>query len=243
MRSNNIKTGFTLVELLVVIAIIAVLLSILLPSLQKCKELGKRVACQSNLRQIMIGWTSYFLDNEDKFLRGINVNHTFGGWKGTSGGAEMRPLNPHLNLELVINSERPQDVFTCPADRGGVLGCPESQLAYNYYGNSYQTNPFVVGPTKLPESNELFIALNEKFNKYDEFKLSHIEVPLYKLLFVGDNNWWDQIESSVPPGKDWHKKEEHFNMAFLDGHIGFILIPEEEYETEDYTTIPFRDMP
>ena len=51
--------GFTLIELLVVISIIALLLSILLPSLQKVKEQTKIVICASNQHQLLLGVLSY----------------------------------------------------------------------------------------------------------------------------------------------------------------------------------------
>jgi len=64
MRPKSSKTGFTLVELLVVIGIIAVLISILLPSLNKAREMATRTKCLSNLRQFGTAFTLYLNDNK-----------------------------------------------------------------------------------------------------------------------------------------------------------------------------------
>ncbi len=59
------RRGFTLVELLVVISIISMLMSILLPSLSRAREMGRRVECLSNIRQLTIAWNLYGMDNDD----------------------------------------------------------------------------------------------------------------------------------------------------------------------------------
>jgi prepilin-type N-terminal cleavage/methylation domain-containing protein len=65
--NNRPQSGFTLIELLVVLGIIALLASLLLPSIARAKESGRRTRCGQNLRQLQIGISLYASDNDSSF--------------------------------------------------------------------------------------------------------------------------------------------------------------------------------
>jgi prepilin-type N-terminal cleavage/methylation domain-containing protein/prepilin-type processing-associated H-X9-DG protein len=63
-RAAKTRAGFTLVELLVVIGIIALLISILLPSLGKARQAARTVKCAANIRSIIQAFQGYAAENK-----------------------------------------------------------------------------------------------------------------------------------------------------------------------------------
>lgn len=113
--------GFTLVELLVVIAIVAVLMSILLPSLAQARSQGRTVVCRSNLRQLSTGWMLY-ANEWNGCLPGstwdIDEEGRTYDWLGTGGGDEENPLPPSPERgTLFPYVGYSAAVYKCPQDR------------------------------------------------------------------------------------------------------------------------------
>ncbi|HSW45960.1 MAG TPA: type II secretion system protein [Phycisphaerae bacterium] len=99
-RCNGHRRGFTLIELLVVVAIIALLVSILLPSLKRARDQAKAVVCSANLGQMCRAESSYQSENKE-WIPGSPW--TTGYWFLTStAGAMWNPILPGFN-RLSVN--------------------------------------------------------------------------------------------------------------------------------------------
>ena len=142
--------AFSLIELLVVSAIIALLLSILLPSLSTVRQQGRLTQCLSHLTQIGHAWNLYANNNSDVFPAGRPAAEFSGGsgnsanWYEVGNGYKYRPrwiamIGPYAGLNPFDNpkpADERQDysskVFQC-------LGAPDWSDERNHaYGYNHQ---------------------------------------------------------------------------------------------------------
>jgi prepilin-type N-terminal cleavage/methylation domain-containing protein/prepilin-type processing-associated H-X9-DG protein len=212
MKHNPKTNGFTLVELLVVIGIIALLISMLLPALNKARSAAVRTSCQSNLRQLGQYWQIYANDHHGYFP---NTGISYG------------------NLFYLLWSQR--EVF---ADKyqlqnsGRIFFCPKAYYDYDrYWTYKYYSNPeyvMIAGYFFWPAEGEeapgsLYSSVTNQWNSWMGYNLPPLrknsdrraaEIPLafdYTLQY-GPNDWTasSHFEGGGKPAGG--------NILYGDGH-------------------------
>jgi len=106
------RKGFTLIELLVVIAIIALLVSILMPSLAKAREMAKRAGCAMNLSNAGKAVAIYMAANDQKqpYKEGTDI--------ATATGSDLTEAAASVtaNMYLLVKDGQSLKSFVCPSD-------------------------------------------------------------------------------------------------------------------------------
>ncbi|MFH1615907.1 MAG: DUF1559 domain-containing protein [Planctomycetota bacterium] len=111
LRRKGRGRGFTLVELLVVIAIIAILLSILVPALNRVKELARTAVCASNCKQLGITMMTYTGDHEDRLPYAFNAHAKSEDYYWTAS------ILPYIGAEYDHEKGTEVPIFHCPSQR------------------------------------------------------------------------------------------------------------------------------
>ena len=218
------KSGFTLIELLVVIAIIAILAAILFPVFARARENARRASCQSNLKQIGLGFTQYSQDYDERMPyvlgNGTLANPQFTGTDNDGfNGIWADVLQPYMKSTQVFRC--PSSTFTTtPPINGGVVPTYDGTLA-NRAQMSYGA---AMGGSGTP------VLLNDGPLCYNATACTGRSVAEYsntaETILVGEYANM-QLENAVyiwlHPSEPNHRPGAiHFdgsNNLFVDGHV------------------------
>lgn len=212
------RCGFTLVELLVVIGIIALLISILLPSLARAREAGQRTKCLSNMRNIVTAFVMYTNVSKGQFPRPAGGGATKEDWIYWENTV-ARPVDDSRIAPYISQPFTPE-IFRCPSDNvEGHRGVANS-TRYDY---SYSVN-----------FNICKIVTQGKTLKLAQIRNSSSKILLVEEAAdtIDDGCWaWQATNGN---GKNvlsnrHDKREETIadltkgrgNAAFVDGHAEF----------------------
>lgn len=220
MRRQN---GFTLIELLVVIAIIALLLSIIIPSLRVAKQYATGVVCVSNIRSLSTAWFMYAQENDERLV----------GANNTSADAPRYDWTEYPQDENGDYRDSVEDRYR-GIRAGQLFAYTEDVEVYHCVGDrrmfdvgngaylSYAIQGYMNGG--LPEDG--ITSPGTPDPKYNIKKYTEISIPSNKVVFVEEaqigynhGNWALQIFD----GKHWHDRlaiwhNEKSTLGFADGH-------------------------
>jgi prepilin-type N-terminal cleavage/methylation domain-containing protein/prepilin-type processing-associated H-X9-DG protein len=190
--------GFTLIELLVVIAIIAVLTAILMPSLNRAREQGKRTACLNNLRQLTLGWILYADDSDDKIVHAdTGRDDAWVRWRGRGASEEERMEG--IRSGLLYRYCPDVKLYKCPTGvRGEIVTYAIVDAMNGYDGIPGTKNLMVYRRMQSGRPDERAVFLDEGMLSSNSWT-----------IWYDQEQWWDQITARHGDGT---------NFSFADGH-------------------------
>jgi prepilin-type N-terminal cleavage/methylation domain-containing protein/prepilin-type processing-associated H-X9-DG protein len=231
--------GFTLVELMVVVAIIALLISILLPSLAKAREQAKATVCGTQLKGIFSALYMYAQDNRDQLPN-------FNEWWINRGRVERGFWSDRLMPYV-----RDAKIYLCPADQrpDWHMLDPVQVLAFTYQNTVTSMTGRIGDPVYNKRGGEIKMApvsyvgnCNSWYKKggseYHARFLTRFKYPaFFPLLGEGDrgkNSSSDERYQCMEfvqhfcgakvyqdPESGWTRHDGGSNMLFVDGHVGY----------------------
>jgi prepilin-type N-terminal cleavage/methylation domain-containing protein/prepilin-type processing-associated H-X9-DG protein len=187
--------GFTLVELLVVIGIIAVLMSILLPALNRARESAKAVTCASNLKQIGIAFAMYVNDNNDftpNFIYNPSPDPQIPGELQWSHALWRYLAARPTGVGVTGMEEMKQTVFFCPSAKSSR----QRFVGWGATPCSYMPNSAVMNHNYWDSVQRI------RHRKHGPIRFKARQMALAE-TWLGTSPAWDLVESWEPNSAIW----------------------------------------
>ena len=207
-HSRRRGRAFTLVELLVVVAILALLLSMLMPSLRRAMDITRNMICMTRLKGLSTGF-AFYAEANGGCLPSDRYYPPGGG--GYEGERWFEQLAPHVDEALT--DLRESDIFKCPmhemltwtwppADELRV-GTTSSRLAYGYNAK-----------------------LMASWHSGRPVRKADVDKPAKCILMAGRSDWDNAYQIAnvgiTNSGGISLRHDERCAVAFVDGHVRLV---------------------
>ena len=190
--------AFTLIELLVCIAIIAILAALLMPSLNRAREGGRRATCTNNLKQFGVAYTQYAIDWEEFIPKNIgNGGDASNIVSDSTLVTDIGPVYEGGYFGKKPKAREGNELFHCPNEKTYIINNPTFGGQNYKIGSYYAISYIVAGDTMSYSGADTSSNIDLKWDK---------NPPNKAFITEATKNHGDGV-----------------HVLFFDGHVKFIL--------------------